>query len=133
MILPSATNPILGDGKLQLGPVAALACTGVRRLRIAMVAENVFSVAGDPQRSDVGRLFVEPLISVLLPHAFYLSFNPVMVFDWEKSGRATIPVNLAVGHAFTTHLVAFVQPEWITTGEEKNAVTATVGLGYLIW
>jgi hypothetical protein len=133
MVLPSATNVILGDGKLQLGPVAAVAITCFRRWRLALVAQNHFSVAGDAQRPDVDRLLLRPVISLVLPHAFYLSFDPVMTFDWQLGGRATIPINLAVGHAFSTKLIAFVEPQWIATGVGKNSVTISVSLAYLIW
>jgi hypothetical protein len=131
-LLPSATSPLFGRGKLQLGPTSVFAVGG-HRLLFTLTLINLFSVAGAPDRPDVDRLVAVPNFGCLLPKAFFLRFDPIWTFDWKRSGFATIPVNLAAGHAFTKHLLLFIQPEWVTTGTFKNSFTMRVGVTYLGW
>jgi hypothetical protein len=131
-VLPSATSPALGTGKLQLGPTAVFGAGG-SHLAFTLTFINVFSVAGEAARPDTDTLVVLPTLGYLLPKAFFLRFDPVWTFEWKRAGFATIPVNLAAGHAFTSHLLVFVQPEWVTTGTLKNSFTVRAGLTYLGW
>jgi hypothetical protein len=133
-VLPSATSGVLGEGKLQLGPAGGIGVISLRPLVFGVFFLNAFSVAGDPSRPDIDRLILQPVVACILPKAFYLRFDPVWVFNWNMGGSATLPVNLSAAHAFNSRLVAFVQPEWITTGDhQKNDFTIRVGLNYLGW
>jgi hypothetical protein len=133
MVLPSATSPALGFGKLQLGPALGVAVGATRWLLITLLMENSFSVTGDDSRPPVDVLLVQPIVSVNLPAATYLSFDPVWTFDWNRGGLATIRLDLNVGHAFTRRLVLSAGPDWTVVGNGQNDVRVAVELNYLGW
>jgi hypothetical protein len=130
---PSATSALFGFGKLVIGPAFSVGVSKVPRSLLTLTLINGFSVAGAANRPDVDILYVVPTIGVQLPRAFFLRFDPVWTFDWKRSGYATVPVNLAAGHAFTKRLLAFIQPEWVTTGTLQNSFTIRLGLTCLGW
>ena len=133
LIFPAATSPLLGRGKLQIGPAGAVGSGRLRPFVLTLGFFNAFSVAGAPDRPNVSTLFLTPVIGYLLPKAFYLRFDPLWTFDWIRGGHATLPVNLAVGHAFNPSATAEVQPEWVTTGDLQNSFTVRLILNYMGW
>jgi hypothetical protein len=131
--LPSATSPALGLGKLQIGPLAAIGVSKVRGLLVTLSVGNLFSVAGAPDRARVDTLFIVPTVGLMLPRASYLFTDPVWRIDWTRDGRASMPLNLGVGHAFSAHFVAFIEPEWVATGDLKHSYALRVGLTDIGW
>ncbi|HVJ14106.1 MAG TPA: hypothetical protein VM686_01640, partial [Polyangiaceae bacterium] len=107
--------------------------SGVRGLLVTLGLVNAISVAGSPERPDVNTLYVVPTVGLMLPKAFYLYTDPMWRFDWERDGHATIPLNLGIGHAFTSHFVVYVQPEWVATGDLEDSFTARVVVSNLGW
>jgi hypothetical protein len=133
-ILPSASTPVLGTGKLTVGPgVGAATWIVPAKLSVSVLVEAEFTIAGYPDRADFDVVFVQPDLVWNLPGATYLAYDPVISIDLNASGRATVPVNLAVGHAFSKRLVMEVAPEWIATGRGKNDVQVRLVVNYLGW
>lgn len=132
MILPSATAPALGQGKLQLGPLGAVAYAG-SRLILTLSVGNLWSVAGPSERADINTLLVVPTVGVIVSGATYLYMDPTFRVDWERDGRATIPVNLGIGHAFTSSFVGTLQGEWVATGELEDSFTVRAGASAVGW
>ncbi len=132
IILPSATSPTLGQGKLQLGPLGAIAYAG-RGVILTLSVGNLWSVAGPPERTDINTLVVVPTAGVMVSRATYLYLDPTLLFDWKRDGHATIPVNLGIGHAFTPGFVGTLQGEWVTTGDLEDSVTVRVGASAVGW
>jgi hypothetical protein len=133
MILPSATNVALGLGQLQLAPSGGVGWAVTRRLGVAVLFANFFSVASATPRPDIDTLALQPWVVLKLPRAFFLLTDPIMTFDWKRGGHATVPVNLAAGHAFSRRLALSVEPEWIATGDGKNDVLVRAVVTYLGW
>jgi hypothetical protein len=133
MILPSATNAALGLGQLQLGPSGGIAWAPTRRLGLSVLAANFFSVASATPRPPIDVLALQPWVVVWLPRAFFLLSDPILTFDWNRGGHATVPVNLAAGHAFTHRLVLSLEPEWIATGDGRNNGLIRATVTYLGW
>jgi len=129
--LPTATNPALDDQELELGPAIGAIITRVPYLQIGALVRILFSVAG--AKPDLGSALVQPIIAYHLPKAFFFKTDGIMTFDFEKSPRATVPVNLHLGHAFTAHLVLSAIIEVVTTGIGTRNVTAELNLNYLDW
>jgi hypothetical protein len=133
-MLPSATSPLLGTGKLLIGPGAGASVYVVRNLfAVGLLAEALFTVAGSPMRPSVDAVLLQPQISILLPRATYLLTNPIITINLNRGGQATVPVNLLVGHAFTTRVVMELGPEWVTAGDGRNDVLIRLNLAYLGW
>jgi hypothetical protein len=96
---PSATGDSLGQGKWAAGPTAVgLLMTGPWVL--GLLANNIWSYAGESSRSDVNQLMAQPFINYNLPRGWYISVSPVITADW-KANRAsdewTVPLGGGVG------------------------------------
>jgi hypothetical protein len=130
-VLPTATNPALGDQEFQLGPAAGAIITRVKHLQIGALVQVYFSVAG--AKPDLGYTTVQPVIAYHLPRAFFFKTDGIMKFDWEASPHATVPVNLHFGHALSSHIVLSAIVEGVTTGSGVGNVTVQLNLNYLAW
>jgi hypothetical protein len=114
-VFPMATTPAIGLGKWQLGPAAGLRFEGFPQLKIAVLVQNFYSVAGSSQSPELGYVTVQPFITLHLPDAFFLSSDATMNFYWQ-GGQSTVPVNLGFGRAFGQHFVGSVRG-WYTVAE----------------
>lgn len=99
---PSATDDVLGQGKWGLGPTAvALHMEKGDPWVYGALINNVWSVAGDGDRSKVNQMLLQPFINYNLPHhpGRYLLFSPIITANWEANGgnRWTVPLGLGIG------------------------------------
>jgi hypothetical protein len=133
MIVPSATRAALGLGQLQLAPTGGFAVKAARHFGFAVLWANFFGVTGATRLRSIDALAVQPYVVLTMPKAFFLLSDPIWTFDWNRKGHATIPINLAVGHAFSAHLALDLQPEWVATGDGQNNVLIRANLDYLGW
>ncbi len=102
LVFPTASSPVLGNGKWQAGPSFALIYTGVKHLIVGAVLQNPISYAGSPNRPDVNNLIVTPSLTYNLPEGWFAGYSDFnWVFDWKDHGAATFPVGLQVGKVFT--------------------------------
>lgn len=95
VVAPTATDPLLGTGKLQLGPALVLFWTHAPVL-LGFLATDTVSVAGAEDREDVHSMLLQPFASVNLPLQTYITTAPQMLFDWENE-RWTVPLGGGVG------------------------------------
>ena len=102
LVFPTASSPVLGNGKWQAGPSFALIYTGVKHLVVGAVLQNPISYAGSPNRPDVNNLIVTPSLTYNLPEGWFAGYSDFnWVFDWKDHGAVTFPVGLQVGKVFT--------------------------------
>jgi hypothetical protein len=81
-VLPTATSRVLGQGKLSMGPsVVALIQPG--KWTLGALVNNVWSVAGPSDRSDVKQMTLQYFVNYNLKKAWYLSFAPVLTANWR--------------------------------------------------
>jgi hypothetical protein len=130
-VLPTATNPALDTQEFQLGPAAGAMVTHVRHLQIGALAEFFFSVAG--MKPGLATAQLQPIIVYHLPKAFFLKTDGIMKFDLKTSPYATVPVNIHIGYAFTSHLVLSAIVEGVTTGSGVGNVSVKLNLNYVAW
>jgi hypothetical protein len=115
LTLPTTSSSLLGQGKWQLGPAALVIYTGVRSLVVGALVENPISFAGESRRRDVNAMTLQPLIVKAFRGGYFVRTDPILNFDWERGGAATIPVNLALGKVLKIGcrpVSAYIQPEW---------------------
>lgn len=113
--LPTDTYHLAGTGEWELGPAGLIVYSGVKGWVFAVLAQNPISFAGRRDSADTNMLSFQPFVVKLLPGGFFIREDPIMTFDWEKSGAATIPINVGVGRFFkigSQAINAYVQPEW---------------------
>lgn len=94
MLVPTATDDLLGTGKLGLGPTA-VALTQTGPWTIGMLANQIWSVAGDSDRPDVSQMFLQPFVAYTTPDAWTFTVNTESTYNWEAEDWA-VPLNLQV-------------------------------------
>ena len=95
---PTATEHLLGTGKLSVGPTAVV-LTSQGHWLFGALAQNLFSVAGPSGRSDVDQMLIQPFVNYNLPHGWYLTSSPIITANWETNSRErwTVPVGGGLG------------------------------------
>lgn len=99
ILIPTATEPLLGGEKLGLGP------TGVVLKQdgpwtYGALANHIWSVAGDGGRSDISSTFLQPFISYTTHDAWTFALNTESTYDWE-SNQWSVPINVSVSKLVT--------------------------------
>jgi hypothetical protein len=121
MLFPTATDPALGTGKWGLGPTGiVMQQTGP--WSVGVLANHIWSVAGDPTRADVSQTFVQPFVSYAMGDGQTLSANLEATYDWV-AGQWTVPLNVGYSKVFTLG----TQPMSFQIGAKKYLITAPEG------
>jgi opacity protein-like surface antigen len=99
--VPSATDPILGQGKVLAGPTIVLLTTPGHWV-LGVLANNQWSVGGDPLRRSVNQFLLQPFVNYNLPHGWFLTTSPLMTADWlaAPGQQWTVPVGGGLGRVF---------------------------------
>jgi hypothetical protein len=98
LVLPTATNEVLGQGKLSMGP-SILALVQPTRWTLGVLINNVWSVAGSGGRTPVNQMSFQYFINYNLKKGWYLASSPIVTANWKAgSGNIwTVPVGGGVG------------------------------------
>lgn len=99
--VPSATDPILGTGRVLLGPTAVFLTTPGHWV-IGVLLNNQWSVGGDALRPSVNTFLAQPFINYNMAHGWYLTSSPVITANWlAASGQQwTVPIGGGFGRIF---------------------------------
>jgi hypothetical protein len=128
-VFPMATNPLLGQGKWQLGPAAIAALDSIPHLQLALLGQFLWSVAGESQRPALASAVVQPLIAVHLPGDLSLFTNWQMTFS-VRGAQTIVPVNLGISRGFSGHFVGQLQSVYTLAGEGKDQIAGVVTLNF---
>lgn len=91
VLLPTATDDLIGSEKFGLGPTG-VALTQRGPWTIGMLANHVWSVAGDDDRADISSTFLQPFVAYTTADAWTFTLNTEASYDW-KSDEWSVPVN----------------------------------------
>jgi len=91
---PTATDDQLGGEKWGAGPTGLL-LKQENGWTYGMLANHIWSYAGDSDRSEVNATFLQPFLSYTFPSATTLTLNTESTYDWTSS-QWTVPINLSV-------------------------------------
>jgi hypothetical protein len=94
LLFPSATDSLLGAKKWGAGP-AAVALTIRGPWTIGILANHLWSYAGDSDRQDISSTFVQPFAAYTWPSAWTVSVQSESTYNW-KSEKWSIPINAVV-------------------------------------
>lgn len=97
---PTGTDDILGSGKWGAGPTGLL-LKQEHGWTYGVLANHIWSYAGDDDRSEVNATFLQPFLSYTTPQATTLGINTETTYDWAGE-QWTVPINL-----FISQLVKF--------------------------
>jgi hypothetical protein len=93
-LLPTASNKALGTGKWGLGPtLVVLKQDGP--VTFGLLANHIWSVAGDSDRASVNSTFVQPFLSIITKTKTTFGINTESTYDWQANAWS-VPVNLTV-------------------------------------
>jgi hypothetical protein len=99
-LIPTATDRSIGTEKWGAGPTAV-----VLRQRsgwtYGILANHLWSFAGDHDRADVNSTFLQPFLSFTTKGGTSYTVNSESTYDWEREAW-TVPINLGVAHLFKT-------------------------------
>ena len=97
-LLPTATSRELGNGKWGAGPTAVIVWTP-KPWVIGVLANNIWSFAGDSDRQSVNRFLMQPFINYNLPKGWYIATAPIITADWKAAhgDKWTVPIGGGVG------------------------------------
>jgi hypothetical protein len=119
LVLPTATNPFLGQGKWSIGPsIVVLEQPG--KWTLGALVNNVFSFAGQSSRPAVNQMVFQYFINYNLRHGWYLTWQPTLTANWEATngGRWVVPFGGGVGRIMKLGF----QPVNLTAQVYGNAV-----------
>ena len=94
ILLPTATDSLLGAEKWGAGP-AAVGLVLKGPWTAGMLANHIWSFAGDDDRPDISNTFIQPFVAYTWPSAWTVSVQSESSYNW-KTDQWSIPVNLGV-------------------------------------
>ncbi len=113
LVMPTASNDLLGQGKWQIGSAAALVASRDWGLAGGLLTFQQ-SFAGDSDREKVKMATFQPALFYNLPNGFYLRSSGVWTFDL-KNHTHHIPVGLGLGKVFKpgkSVINVFIEPQY---------------------
>jgi len=101
IVIPTATDRALGTGKLGLGP-SFVGLTTSGPWVVGGLVSNVWSVAGDADRSDLNQFLFQYFINYNLPGGWYISSAPILTSNWEAEdgSKWVVPFGGGMGKIF---------------------------------
>ena len=99
--MPSASDPLLGTGKVLLGPTAVLLVTP-KPWVIGVLVNNQWSVGGDPNRASVNAFLAQPFVNYNMAGGWFLSYSPIITANWNAASgqKWTVPIGAGFGRVF---------------------------------
>jgi hypothetical protein len=94
LLLPTASDSRLGTEQWAMGP------TGVVLRQqgpwtVGVLANHLWSVAGDNDRASVNASFVQPFVTYITPTRTTFAINTESTYDWQHN-QWTVPLNFTV-------------------------------------
>lgn len=94
LLYPTATNHLLGGEKWGAGPTGLLLKQAGKNT-FGILANHIWSIAGDDDRADVSSSFLQPFFSHTDASAVTYGVNTEASYDW-KGENWVVPLNLSV-------------------------------------
>jgi len=98
IILNTATDDRMGQGKWTIGPTLAIA-TRTDPWVNGVLVRNLWSFAGDSERPKVNLFVIQPFVNYNFSGGWYVSSTPIIFADWEADSRNrwTVPIGGGFG------------------------------------
>lgn len=98
LLIPTATDSLLGTGKWGAGPTG-VALYQHEAWTVGVLANQIWSVGGDPDRADVSEMFLQPFVAYALGEGQTLTVDLEATYDWEAEDWS-VPLNLTYSKVF---------------------------------
>jgi hypothetical protein len=93
-LFPTATDEFLGGEKWGAGPTA-VALKQFDGWTVGMLANHIWSFAGDEARADISSTFLQPFVSYTTKDAWTFTLNTESTYNWEAEAWS-VPINFQV-------------------------------------
>ncbi len=93
-LLPTGTNDLLTTDKWGIGPTGVM-LRQQEQWTVGVLANHIWSVAGESARDDVSTTFMQPFMSYTTPTAWTYSLQTESTYDWENSDWQ-VPIRASV-------------------------------------
>ena len=90
-------DSLIGSEKWSAGPTALVLKQAKAGVTVGILANHVWSFAGDSARDDVSATFLQPFFAKTLPDSTTFSLNSESTYNW-KTKDWVVPVNFGVTH-----------------------------------
>ncbi|PKM00952.1 MAG: hypothetical protein CVV19_01410 [Gammaproteobacteria bacterium HGW-Gammaproteobacteria-9] len=127
LLLPTASDELLGGEKWSAGPTAVI-LKQENGWTYGVLANHLWSFAGDGQREDVSATFLQPILGYTTATLTTFSLNSESVYDWEAK-EWSVPINLMATQLFKVG----EQPMSIQLGTRYWAESPDAGAGGWGW
>ena len=123
-LFPTATKPLLGQGKYSAGPSAVL-LTMPGHWVIGVLANNTWSFSGQANRENVNQFYMQYFINYNLPKGWFLTSAPIITADWtaEPDDQWVLPFGAGFGRVFKVG----IQPLNVSLSGYYNVCHPTIG------
>jgi hypothetical protein len=98
LLWPTATDSLLGSEKWGAGPTA-LALKQANGWTFGVLANHLWSYAGDEDRGEVNATFLQPFVSFTTKTQTTFAFNTESTYDWTNE-QWNVPLNFTVSQLF---------------------------------
>lgn len=93
-LVPTATDPLLGSKQWGAGPTGVV-LKQFDGWTVGMLANHIWSFAGDNDRSDINSTYMQPFVSYTTKDAWTFTLNTESTYNWEAEDWS-IPINFQV-------------------------------------
>ena len=93
-LIPTGSEDELSAKKWAIGPTIVM-LKQEKSLTLGLLANHLWSVAGDDDRSDLSNTFFQPFLSHTTRTAWTYGINAESSYDW-KSEQWSVPINLTI-------------------------------------
>ena len=97
-LLPTASDDLLGGEKWGIGPTFVV-LKQEHGWTYGMLANNVWSVAGNDSRKDISSTFLQPFLSFTTKTYTTVGVNTESTYDW-KAEQWSVPVHFSLSQMF---------------------------------
>jgi hypothetical protein len=91
---PTGTDDFLSTRKWGVGPTGLL-LKQENGWTYGVLANHIWSYAGDSDRSSINATFIQPFVAYTWPTATTVTFNTESTYDWTAK-QWTVPLNLSI-------------------------------------
>jgi hypothetical protein len=99
-LVPSGTADVLGTGKWSAGP-SAVVLIQPAPWTVGVLANNVWSFAGNDGRPSVNQFLLQYFVNYNLPTGWFITSSPILTASWEANGEQwVVPFGAGIGKVF---------------------------------
>lgn len=94
ILLPTGTDQLLSSKKWGAGPTA-VALTQQGPWTVGILANHIWSFAGDDQRADVNSTYLQPFVAYTTKDAWTFTLNTESTYNWVDE-QWSVPINFVI-------------------------------------